>query len=157
MSTALDDAVDSDVDRVSGRGLLARAVAVVVLLALTLGGTFFGQDADFPFGPFRMYATRNDPDGVVSSLRVEGVDTNGDRFVISAGSVGLRRAEFEGSLNELRTEPALMKSVADKYHANNPSKPALVRMDIVVRRTTLKDGQETDFFTDTTVATWVRP
>ena len=40
------------------------APAGAVLAALT-AGTLVGQDHDFPFGPFRMYATRDDPNGTV--------------------------------------------------------------------------------------------
>lgn len=145
-----------DVERLGRSGLLVRTLAVVLVLVATLGGTFVGQDADFPFGPFRMYATRSAPDGAVNSLRLEAVDTTGNRFVVSAGSVGLRRAEFEGSLPELRTQPPLLASVATRWEANHPDSPQLVRLEIIIRKTQLKNGLETNEVTDTVVATWVR-
>src|SRR3954470_9890907 len=41
---------------VSPRGRAARLAASAVVLAVLLGGTLWGTDADFPFGPFRMYS-----------------------------------------------------------------------------------------------------
>lgn len=138
-------------------GLVARLSASAIALVLLLGGTFFGSDSDFPFGPFRMYATRNDPNGSVNSLRLEGVDTANQPIGISAGSVGLRRAELEGSLPRMKSDPTLMKTIVVRYAKNNPDKPALIQLDVVVRTTQLKDGLETDSYVDEVVATWKKP
>ena len=73
-------------------GVSLRLNVAVLLLA----GTFVGQDDDFPFGPFRMYSTRDDPDGTVVSTRVEAVDTGGTLRVVDESSTGLKRAEVEG-------------------------------------------------------------
>ncbi|PRZ38571.1 hypothetical protein CLV47_12038 [Antricoccus suffuscus] len=124
---------------------------------LLLGGTFFGSDSDFPFGPFRMYATRNAPDGVVSSLRLEAVDTNHQRIAVTAGSVGLRRAELEGSLPRMESDPALMKTIVVRYEKNNPDQPKIIELDVIVRKTRLKDGLETKSFKDEVVAKWTKP
>lgn len=146
-----------DTERIGPRGLLARIAASAIALALLLGGTFFGSDADFPFGPFRMYATRNAPDGTVNSLRLEGVDASGEKFAISAGQVGLRRAELEGSLPRMKSDPALMEVIADRYAANNPQAPRLIELHVVVRIKQLEDSQETGEFTDRIEAVWTRP
>ncbi len=138
-------------------GLAARVAASLVALVLLLGGTFFGSDSDFPFGPFRMYATRNAPDGVVSSLRLEAVDAGHQRIAVTAGSVGLRRAELEGSLPRMQADPALMKTIVVRYEKNNPDKPKIIELDVVVRKTQLKDGLETKSYKDEVVAKWTKP
>ena len=43
---------------------------MIVVLGLLLAGTVWGDDDAFPFGPFRMYSTRNDPNAPVISTRV---------------------------------------------------------------------------------------
>ncbi|MEO6955684.1 MAG: hypothetical protein ABI137_02985 [Antricoccus sp.] len=134
-----------------------RVVATLVVLAATLFGTFFGSDTDFPAGPFRMYATRNDPNGIVNSLRLEGVNTGGIRVPVSAGSVGLRRADLEGSLPKMKTDPALLADIAARYAKNNPTKSSLVQIDVVIRDTTLHNGLETKKYVDKIVATWKMP
>ena len=136
---------------------MARLAASVVVLVLLLGGTFFGSDSDFPFGPFRMYASRNAPDGVVSSLRLEAVDANKQLIAITAGSVGLRRAELEGSLPRMKSDPVLMKTIVIRYEKNNPDKPKLIELHVVVRKTQLKDGLETKSHKDEVVAKWTKP
>lgn len=138
-------------------GIAVRLAVSIVALALLLGGTFFGSDSDFPFGPFRMYSTRNAPDGTVNSLRLEAVDANHQRIEVSAGAVGLRRAELEGSLPRMKSEPKLMKLIVVRYEKNNPDKPKLIELDVIVRTTQLKNGLETDSYTDKVVAKWTRP
>lgn len=124
---------------------------------LLLGGTFFGSDSDFPFGPFRMYSTRNAPDGEVSSLRLEAVDASQQRIAVTAGSVGLRRAELEGSLPRMKSDPALMKTIVIRYEKNNPDQPKIIELDVIVRKTQLKNGLETKSYKDEVVAKWTKP
>lgn len=138
-------------------GLVTRLGLSAIALLLLLGGTFFGSDADFPFGPFKMYSNRNDPNGTVNSLRLEGVNADGELFAISAGDVGLRRAELEGSLPQMKSDPELMEVIAGRYAANNPDAPELVELHVVVRVTTLKDGKETGEFVDKIEAVWKKP
>ncbi len=138
-------------------GLVTRLGLSVIALLLLLGGTFFGSDADFPFGPFKMYSNRNDPNGTVRSLRLEGVNAEGELFAISAGDVGLRRAELEGSLPAMKSDPELMEVIAKRYAANNPDAPELTELHVVVRITTLKDGKETGEFVDKIEAVWKKP
>ena len=126
-------------------------------MLLVLYGTFFGSDSDFPFGPFRMYANRNAPDGTVNSLRLEAVTTEGELIGVSAGAVGLRRAELEGSLPSMKDKPALMAEIVERYHENNPDQPALVELRVVVRVFVLKDGKETGHWSDRIEAVWKKP
>lgn len=141
----------------SRSGVLSRLVLAGIALLLLLYGTFFGSDADFPFGPFRMYATRNAPDGTVNSLRLEGVTTQGELIAVSAGSLGLRRAELEGSLPRMKDEPELMAEMVDRYAQNNPDKPPLVELRVVMRVFQLEGGKETGEYADRIEAVWEQP
>lgn len=138
----------------SGRGRTVRWIVTAVILALTLTGTVWGQDGAFPFGPFRMYAARNDPNGVVNSTRLEAVNVDGERIRLSQVSLGVRRAEFEGQLPRLREDPGLLHLVAEAYENRNPDRPALVTIEVIVRKHELKDGLETGSYVDEVVATW---
>lgn len=153
----IDDRIIDDDRPLSAKAVSIRIVATLLVLAATLFGTFFGSDTDFPTGPFRMYAGRNDPNGVVNSLRLEGINTSGIRVQVSAGSVGLRRADLEGSLPKMKSDPALLADIAVRYAKNNPAKPSLLQIDVVIRDTTLHNGLETKKYIDQVVATWKKP
>ena len=87
------------------------AVAATVLV-LVLAGTLWGQDDDFPFGPFRMYATAAKPTGTVRVAELYGIRADGTRVLLEAHDVGLRRAELEGQLPRFRKDPALLATLA---------------------------------------------
>lgn len=142
---------------ISRTGLLARLIVSMVALALLLYGTFFGSDDDFPFGPFRMFAIRNSPDGTVHVLRLEGTIASGETIVIDPESVGLRRAELEGRLPRMSSEPELMTEIVLRYEENNPDAPELVLLQVIKRIHQLADGLDTGQYVDRVTAVWVRP
>jgi len=137
--------------RLSRGGRRARLVASTLLLALLLGGTLWGTDHDFPFGPFRMYLTRADPNAPVVSTRVVGLTEAGEEVRLSGGQVGLRRAEFEGQLSRIQTEPDLLGLLADSYARSHPDAPELVSVQVVQRHIELADGVQTGEYTDRVV------
>lgn len=141
----------------SRTGTIARLTLATLALLLLLYGTFFGSDSDFPFGPFKMYATRNAPDGTVNSLRLEAVTTEGDLIDVSAGSVGLRRAELEGSLPRMKDEPELMAEIVARYSENNPGEPELIELRVVMRVHQLENGKKTGEYVDEIEAVWRQP
>ncbi len=123
----------------SRRSRLARLVAAAAGLLLVLGGTVRGFDHDFPFGPFRMYATRVDPNGVSRDLRVRVVLVSGavlDRTDLAGAP---RRAELEGQLDQLRKDPQRLARLVPIYTAHLPS-PART-LQLVWREHRLKDGR----------------
>ena len=89
-----------------------RLVVGAVALVAVLGGTLWGQDDDFPVGPFRMYATAAKPPGAVGVAELIGVRADGTRVLLQAHDVGLRRAELEGQLPRFRNDPRLLSSLA---------------------------------------------
>jgi hypothetical protein len=121
------------------------------VLTVVLAGTVWGDDDAFPFGPFRMYSTRADPEAPVVSTRVVGLTAAGEEIRLSGGQVGLRRAEFEGQLPRVVADPQLLGLLADSYAADNPDAPELVEVQVVQRRFELSAGKPTDAYTDRVV------
>jgi hypothetical protein len=122
--------------------------AVAVVLALLLAGSVWGNDDEFPFGPFRMYSTRADPNAPVVSTRVVGLTEAGEEVKLSGGAVGLRRAEFEGQLDRIAEDPWLLGLLADSFADAHPSAPELTAVQVVQRRFELVDGVQTGTYVD---------
>jgi hypothetical protein len=151
-SLDLPPAPEPEALRLSPAGRRGRLAAVGVILALVLAGTVWGDDDAFPFGPFRMYSTRNDPNNPVISTRAVGLTAAGEEIRLSGGQVGLRRAEFEGQIDRIREHPELLGLLADAFVDANPSAPELVSVQVVQRRFELSDGEPTGDYTDLVVA-----
>ena len=133
-------------------GRRARLTAVAIVLALLLAGSLWGDDDEFPFGPFRMYSTRNDPNVPVISTRVVGITAAGEEVRLSGGQVGLRRAEFEGQVSRIKEHPELLGLLADSFAEAHPSAPDLEAVQMVQRRYELAGGVSTGAYTDKIVA-----
>ena len=133
----------AEVVRLAPAGRVVRLAAAAVVLLVVLAGTVWGDDDAFPFGPFRMYSTRADPDAPVISTRVVGLTAAGEEIRLSGGQVGLRRAEFEGQLPRIEAHPELLGLLADAFAAHNPDAPPLVEVQVVQRRFELSGGQQT--------------
>jgi hypothetical protein len=140
-----------EVLRLSPAARRVRLGATAVVFAVVMTGTVWGDDSDFPFGPFRMYSTRADPDAPVVSTRVVGLTAAGEEVRLSGGAVGLRRAEFEGQLPRMREDPGLLGLLAESFAERHPDAEPLVEVQVVHRRFELVDGQRTGEFTDTVV------
>jgi len=137
--------------RLSRTSRWVRLAVTAVVFALVMAGTVWGNDSDFPFGPFRMYSTRADPDAPVVSTRVVGLTGGGQEVRISGGEVGLRRAEFEGQLPRVQEHPPLLGLLAETYAERHPDAESLVTVRVVHRRFELVDGRRTGRYTDTVV------
>ncbi len=125
-----------------------RMAATAVVLLLLAAGTIWGDDEHFPFGPFRMYSTRNDPNAPVISTRAVGLTAAGEEVRLSGGQVGLRRAEFEGQLDRVEAHPELLGLLAESFADAHPSAPELDAVQVVQRRFELADGVQTGAFSD---------
>lgn len=141
----------------SAAGRRGRLAVTVLLAALTLAGTFVGQDDDFPFGPFRMYSTRDDPDGVVVSTRVEAVAPDGRVLVVDERSTGLRRAEVEGQVQRFRADPELLGALSRAHDRLRPDEPPYAEVRVVERRYVLRDSRPTGEQHERLVTSWRRP
>ena len=141
----------------STAGRRARVAVTVALAAATLAGTFVGTDDDFPFGPFRMYSTRDDPNGTVISTRVEAVDTAGQVRVVDERSTGLKRAEVEGQVGRFVAEPALLGALSRAHARLRPEEPRLVEVRVVEQVYRLRDSRPTGEDVERVVVRWRAP
>jgi hypothetical protein len=148
LQSTRDRSAEGEVVRLSTTGRRVRLAATTVALALILTGTLWGTDDDFPFGPFKMYSTRADPDTPVVSTRVVGLTAVGEEVRLSGGAVGLRRAEFEGQLPRIVDHPQLLGLLADSYAERHPGAEDLIEVQVVLRRFALADGQQTGAWSD---------
>ena len=137
-------------------GRRARLAVTVVIAALLLAGTLVGQDDAFPFGPFRMYATRDNPDGLVTSTRVEAIDATGRLIVVPDSATGMRRAEIEGQVARFRRDPALLADLSRAHDRLHPSQPSYAEVRVVERRYHLRGSRPTGEQTERVVAEWRR-
>ena len=134
-----------------------RAGAFLVGLALLLTGSAVGQDDHFPFGPFRMYSTADDPDGRVLSTYLQAVDAEGVVVArVGERDIGLRRAEYEGQLSRVVDEPAVLGELADVFARRHPDRPRWVEVSVVQTAYELVDGEPTGERTEV-LATWTAP
>ncbi len=141
----------------TGTGRRVRVGLTLLLLALTLAGTVGGQDDDFPFGPFRMYSTRDDPDGTVVSTRVEAVDAAGRVRTVDERSTGLKRAEVEGQVDRFRAQPELLGALSRAHDRLRPQDAPFVQVRVVERVHALRDSRPTGRESERVVAIWRRP
>jgi hypothetical protein len=144
-------------ETLSTRGRMTRVAVTVAGVVLLLLGTFWGQDDDFPFGPFRMYSTAPDPNADAPDTRVEGVDTTGRTVVLTEANSGLRRAEIEGQQQAYIDDPARLRQVATAYAEKSPGAAPLRTVRIVIRWEGIEDSRPTGTSRDEIIATWSAP
>jgi hypothetical protein len=141
-------------DTLSRRGRAARFVVTAVGAVLLLAGTLWGVDDDFPFGPFRMYATAPGPNEDAPDTRVEGVDTTGRTVVLTEANSGLRRAEIEGQQQEYVADPARLRQVAIAYAEKSPGAAPLKTVRIVIHWVGIEHSRPTGTSHDQVIASW---
>ena len=141
-------------ETLTSRGRAARVGATALGLAVLIAGTLWGSDDDFPFGPFRMYATSNPPDAPAPDTRVEGVDRTGAVVSLGEEATGIRRAEIEGQQSRYVADPDRLAEVAEAYAERHPDAPGIVEVRIVIRWFGIEDGRPTGRYTDETVVSW---
>src|SRR5690348_16563015 len=98
-------------ERMSARGRVIRVAVTLVVVVLTFAGTLVGDDFDFPFAPFQMFAIADSPNAPVMVLRSDGIDTTGKRIVLDERNAGVRRAEIEAQIDRFKADPSLLRSV----------------------------------------------
>jgi hypothetical protein len=137
-------------------GRRRRLVASALVVLLLLAGTAWGRDDDFPFGPFRMYATTQHLDGFTSWFRTEGVLADGSVVDIPTSQLGLRRAELEGQLDRFRQRPELLDLLITAYERRQPDHVPLVELRVVKHRQDLRDGLPVGEPTERVEVAWTR-
>lgn len=122
----------------SATGRRVRLAALLAVAGLLLLGTLRGSDDAFPFGPFRMYAAADDPNGTVLSTSLVAVTEQGRTVGVTSGDIGLRRAEYEGQLGRLR--PAVLGELAAVHSRRRPRAPRYRALRVVQTAYRLHDG-----------------
>lgn len=89
----------------SPRAKNLRLALSLVCVVLLLWGTFFGDDDNFPFGPFRMYSTKQELDSEVRAIEMYARDESGEWTRLGFSAFGLRPADIEGQLGKLAEPP----------------------------------------------------
>lgn len=128
-----------------------------MILGLLMAGTVWGNEDQFPFGPFRMYATNGGPNASVDDPRMEGVTRSGVIVHLDERNGGMRRAEMEGQLARYVADPRLLGDVARNYAHDKPHAPPLVEVRIIMRHHAVHDSRPTGTFTDTLLVSWNAP
>ncbi|MFL6138509.1 MAG: hypothetical protein ACJ74O_11985 [Frankiaceae bacterium] len=137
-------------------GRRRRGAATAAALVLLLAGTAWGSDDDFPFGPFRMYAGRNDPNGVVGATTLEAVLPGGRVVTVDERATGMRRAELEGRLDQFQADPALLATVAAAHARLHPHEAPYAEVRVRLRAYRLHHAAIATT-TDRILADWRRP
>jgi hypothetical protein len=148
------EAGPTSVERVSRPGRIVRVAATLAVILLAFAGSVFGQDDNFPFGPFRMYSTTDDPNQPVVEILVFATDVGGRRFELNEKNSGVRRAEVEGQLPKFVSDLSLEAAMADGWNRRHPA-DKVNKVEIVQRAHELRAGNATGRFTDTPLAVWV--
>jgi hypothetical protein len=107
-----------------------RLIATAVVMAALLAGSAWGDDEHFPFGPFRMYSTRNDPNGTVKDVALQGTTSEGEEISLPPRVFGLRPAEVDGLINRFADDSKLAAYLAEAYEDLN-RRPRLDRLEVI--------------------------
>ena len=122
-------------------------------LALVVGGTLWGDDDHWPFGPFRMYSTTTRLDGRVIVPSFRALTEHGRTVELSTDDVGLRRAEVLGQLDRLRSRPELLRLLTVAHGRLHPGPPGLRSLSLVAGVHRLERGRPAGFH-ERVLATW---
>ncbi|MEA2434365.1 MAG: hypothetical protein QOG54_1822 [Actinomycetota bacterium] len=127
--------------RLSSKGRRIRLMATALVGIALLLGAAFGNDDNFPFGPFRMYSTTNDLDGTVNAVRFYAVDSEGRELTPRSQDFGLRPAEVNGQVARFRADPDLLGRLAEAYVKAHPDAAPLRELTLGYGIWTLEGGR----------------
>lgn len=108
-----------------------------------MAGTVVGSDDWFPFAPMRQYAYAVDPNGGVSTHRVEAIGADGEPVRVPWSALDLRPAELEGRLRDPATRTENLAVLLETFRANVPDAPPTIGIRYLRERTQLVDHRPT--------------
>ncbi len=128
------------------RGALAwRVLAAVALVVALLHGSASTRvtDAAWPLGPMSQYAFFPGPDDTVVITRVHGLLADGQRveLPLRVDTAGIRRADVEARIPDIRRDPSLLRAVSEGWSARHPTGPRPVEVLLVQDQTRLHRGR----------------
>lgn len=119
----------------------ARMAAVIAVIFALGIGTFWGDDDNFPFGPFRMYSTKQQLDGEIRAIGVHGFTPSGEWVEMRFEDFGLRRADIEGQLGKLAQSPEeVLRAMAVAYDRLDRGDHEIVGLRLIERTYDIEDG-----------------
>lgn len=132
------------------------ALGAACFLAL-IGGTVWGDDDNFPLGPFRMYSVKNELDGEVRAVEIQGTTRSGRVITIPYADFGLRRADIQGQLGKLEEPPRKVLAALHRALVRlDPTPPQFTELRLRERTYDLEDGRPVGESVETQ-ATWRVP
>jgi hypothetical protein len=137
-------------------GRRVRVAVTLVLAAAVFYGTLWGDDDDFPVGPFRMYSTSRELNEPVGDTQMYAVNADGEEFQFTESLSGMRRAELEGQLDKFEADPDRLAYLAESYHDRYPQNPPIDRIRIVIEWIEIHDGVPTGKSSLEEVVSWQR-
>ena len=136
-------------------GRRIRLAAAAAVLALVVAGSLWGDDDNWPVGPFRMYSTTTRLDGTVIVPLFEATTADGRRLRLATDDFGLRRAEVLGQLTRLRRRPELLGAFALAHERLHEGAARLDEVRLVAGVHLLRGGRPVGY-REKVLASWRR-
>jgi hypothetical protein len=143
-------------ERLSRFGRGWRVLLLATLTALFVAGSLKGNDTAWPFGPWRMFATSQATTGAVWAFEIQAETAAGQWFnaPLSPSNVGLNRAEIEGRIPQITSDPAMLGTLAVSHSRLKPHEPAWVGVRVIRNATVIVNRVPTGAVDTTVIATW---
>ena len=139
----------------SETGRRIRLGATAAALVLVIAGSLWGDDDNWPFGPFRMYSTTQHINGSVREPFFRALTETGEVLRLGASDMGLKRAEILGQRRRIEAHPELLRSLA-LAHANfHPEAPRIEKLSLVMEVHKLRNGRPVST-SEQVLVTWAR-
>ncbi|CAN7496502.1 hypothetical protein LJR047_003426 [Knoellia sp. LjRoot47] len=144
--------------RLSGPSRLWRSLLTVALLVLFCAGSLVGNDHWWPFSPWRMFATSQAATGSVWSTGIEVRTADDvDTWVparLTPENVGLNRAEVEGRIPQIESDPSRLGTLAESHARLRPSAPQWVGLRVVRHKIIVVERETTGEVETDVLAEW---
>jgi hypothetical protein len=147
------------VTELSVRGKRVRLAISTVVIGLLFFTTFWGHDEYFPFAPMRMFATANEPDGVVRWFSLQKQLNYGEwqGTALSPTNVGINRAELEGQIDRVIDNPDMLRMLADAHVRLDPDGAHWTGVRVIRNVQHLEDSVPVGEVVREVVVTWEKP
>ncbi len=133
-----------------------RVLLLAVLTALFVAGSLKGNDTAWPFGPWRMFSTSQAPTGAVVAMAIQAETSDGQWFdaALSPSNVGLNRAEVEGRIPQIVSDPGMLGTLARSHSRLRPHEQPWIGVRVVRRASVIVDRVPTGEVDSSVLATW---
>lgn len=139
-------------ERLGPYSVLWRLATTAVVVTTVCLGTWVGDDEWWPFAPMSQYAFSVQNNGVINSLTMDALTTDGEvvRVPLSKEMIGIERAEIEGQAPRIIRTPELLQDIAVLHRRRLPQETPYVTIWLRNTSTSIPTGNTTVH----TLATW---